>query len=295
MRCTASLAVAIFQLVFLFLLSPAANAQDTSSDAAGGSKKSGDWLPPSDFYPVYIADPTRPQNALTLQWLTDTEVPDTGGGRFGLRLGGLLGIYRRHPVGEAERGWQISFEGGFAGQFDMVYNLDNTGWDGFFGLYFDWMASPALGFRVGTQHDSSHVGDEYARRTGRERLDYTREEIVFGVSWRVTPRWRTYGELGYGAGLAGGEPWSVQAGLEYVGAQKHLRGSASRYVAIDVRTYQETDWSTRVTAQAGYRIPVGDRSSVHRIAVELGTGRTVMGQFPWYEETWVGIGWYYDF
>jgi acyl-CoA synthetase (AMP-forming)/AMP-acid ligase II len=90
-------------------------------------------------------------------------------------------------------------------------------------------------------------------------------------------------------------PWSLQTGLEFVGARRHLNDRASHFAAIDVRTYQETDWSARVTVQAGYWIPVGNRSSVHRLAVELGTGRSVMSQFLWQDETWLGIGWYYDF
>jgi hypothetical protein len=34
---------------------------------------------------------------------------------------------------------------------------------------------------------------------------------------------------------------------------------------------------------------------VHRVVLEFGTGRSVMGQFLWEDETWLGIGWYYDF
>jgi len=283
-------------LIFSLCSAPPAYAADKNPAGTPEKKKKVRvWLPPSDFYPRYIADPLRPQNALTMLWLSDTEIPETGGGRFGLRLGGVLGIYRWHPPGDPDRGWQISFEGGFAGQFDMEYSLDNIGWDGFFGIYLDWMLSPDFGFRVGTQHDSSHIGDEYSWRTGRERFDYTREELILGVSWRFTPRWRTYGELGYGGGIDDGGPWSVETGLEFIGEEKYWKGRASHFAAIDIRTYQETDWSTRVTAQAGYRIPVRHRTSVHRIAVELGTGRSVMGQFPWDKETWLGVGWYYDF
>ena len=37
-----------------------------------------------------------------------------------------------------------------------------------------------------------------ARRTGRRRLDYTREELAFGAAWRLGDSWRVYGEAGYG-------------------------------------------------------------------------------------------------
>ncbi len=252
------------------------------------------FFPPAHYYPEYIANPLRPQNALTIQWLANTELVDTGSGRFGLRLGGSLGILRWYREGSPDRGWQLSFEGGFAGQFDLKYSWDNTGWDGFYGLYLSRMLNSDLGFRCGYQHNSSHVGDEYWNRTRVWPIHYTREEIVAGVSWRFAPHWRTYLEIGWGNGLNGEPPWGFEGGLELVGNQEYWKHRAALYVAMDVRVYQEIDWSTRVTAQTGYRIPVGNRNSAHRLAVEFGTGRSVMGQFHRKKETYLGVGWYYD-
>jgi hypothetical protein len=283
-----------FLLVFLFLSSAAVAADQDKADAGDKKKKVGVWFPPADFYPRYIADPVRPQSALTIQWLADTEIPETGAFRFGLRLGGSLGIRRWHPEGEPDKGWQLSFEGGFAGQFDITWSWDNTGWDGFYGLYLSRMISPDLGFRVGSQHDSSHIGDEYSERTGRQRIHYTREEAIFGMSWRFRPRVTAYAELGVGNGVAGSVTSRMELGVQYVSDKRFWKGRASHFAAIDLRTYEETNWSPRLTVQAGYWIPVGDRSSVHRIAFEYGTGRSVMGQFIWEKETYFSLGWYYD-
>lgn len=290
-----SISSAVLLLSILSVVPIAVAAAGDPTDTPDKKKTVGEWLPRSDFFPRNIADPIRPQNAITFQWLADTEIPETGSGRFGLRLGGRLGIFRWHPDGEPNLGWQLSFEGGFSGQFDTSHSWDNTGWDGFYGLYLSWMLTPDLGFRTGSQHNSSHIGDEFWNRTKIWPIHYTREEVILGVSWRFTPRWRTYGEIGYGNGLNGEPPWRIEAGLEFVSKQQYWKGRASRFAAIDIRTYQEIDWSTRVTAQAGLRIPVGNRSAVHRFAVELGTGRSVMGQFLREKETWLGIGWYYDF
>jgi Protein of unknown function (DUF1207) len=276
-----------------FVLMPVVGTADDGTTGAETNVLGG-WLPPSEFYPRYIADPLRPQNALTIQWIADTEIPDTGNARFGLRLGGSLGIYRWSHADSPGVGWQLSFEGGFAGQFDIDNSWDNTGWDGFYGLYLSWMVKPNLGFRVGSQHNSSHIGDEYTDRTGTTRIHYTREEGVLGVAWDFKPRWTVYSELGLGNGLSGSVTFRLESGLQFVSDQKFWKGRASHYAAIDIRTYEETDWSTRVVAQAGYWIPVGDRGAVHRFAVELGTGRSVMGQFLWDDETWLSIGWYYD-
>lgn len=255
----------------------------------------GEWFPDNDFYPRYIADPLRPQNALSLQYLFDTEIPDTNEGRMGIRLGGGFGIYRWYRDGNPDLGWQLTFEGGFAGQFDLGYSWDNTGWDGFYGLYLAWKPKPTLAFRAGAQHNSSHIGDEYMTRVGRPRIHYTREEGVFGAAWDFRPRWTTYAELGVGNGIAGSITSRLEAGLQHVTAQRFWKGRASRFAALDVRTYEETDWSARLCLQAGYWIPRGDRGAVHRVVLEFGTGRSVMGQFLWEDETWLGIGWYYDF
>lgn len=288
----------ILLLLASFAAPPAIAGDDSLAEATGEKKqkkKTKIWFPPADFYPRYIADPLRPQNALTMQWLSNTEIPETGAFRFGLRLGGSFGILRWHPDGNPKKGWQLSFEGGFAGQFDLAWSWDNTGWDGFYGLYMSRMVSDRFGFRFGSQHDSSHIGDEYSERTGRKRIHYTREEAIFGVSWRFRPHVTAYAELGVGNGLAGSVTSRLQTGVQFVSGQNHWKGRASHFAAFDFRSYEETDWSTRLTVQAGYWIPVGDSNAVHRIAFEYGTGRSVMGQFLWEKETYFALGWYYDF
>lgn len=135
-------------------------------------------LPEAGFNPLYIADPIRSQSALMLIGVPSSDIRETGHARFSLRLGGQLRIVAFHPDGDPDRGWQLDLEGGFFGHFDLGYSLDNIGWDGLFGLLLDYEPRPDLAFRFGTLHDSAHVGDEYAERTGRSRVGYTREEIV---------------------------------------------------------------------------------------------------------------------
>lgn len=292
-RWTTHRGLAMCIVVAMLLMASNTGAADEESVGARPAALGG-WFPPSDFYPRYIANPLRPQNALSVLFLADTEIPDTGSARTAVRLGGSLGIYRWSPPDQPDLGWQLSFEGGFAGQFDLSHSWDNTGWDGYYGLYLSRMLTPELGFRFGSQHNSSHIGDEYSLRTGRQRIHYTREEAVVGAAWTFRPRWTAYSELGWGNGIAGSMTFQLESGLQFISDRRYWKGRASRFAALDLRTYEETDWSIRATAQAGYWIPVADRNPVHRIAVEVGTGRSVMGQFLWENETWVGVGWYYD-
>jgi len=255
-----------------------------------------EWMPPSDFYPQYIADPLRPQSALVNLWMVDSDITETGDSRYSLRLGGRWGIVRRHPVGEPDRGWQIDFEGGFFGTFDKDNSLDNIGWDGLFGLYMSWLPSKDLGLRIGVKHDSAHVGDEYAERTGRKRIGYTRQEVVAGVSRRLAPKWRVYAEGGFGFALDDfQDPGRMEAGIEFFGARTFWKQHMTWYAALDLQSFQELDWRTMTTAQLGFLLPTGRGTSRFRLAIEVGTGRTVLGEFSFHDETYVGVGWYYDF
>jgi len=280
------------------LLAPSVPADDpeTTGDHADRTATAWEFLPEAGFYPLYIADPVRSQSAVMLLRMADSEIPETGDSRFSLRLGGQFPIVAFHPGEDRDLGWQLDFEGGFAGHFDIGYSLDNIGWDGFYGLLLDYKPRPDLAFRFGALHDSAHVGDEYEERTGRRRVGYTREEIVLGVSWRASVRWRLYFEGGSDFGTKDfQEPLRFQAGVEFQGRQLWQRARGSWYAALDLRAYQENDWQPRVTGQVGVAIPTRRASSRYRLALEIATGRSVLGEFYAAEETYAGLGWYFDF
>lgn len=252
-------------------------------------------FPAADFYPHYIADPIRAQSALMVMTLPETEIPESGRRRYSLRLGGRFSILRCHPRGEPDRGWQLDFEGGFFGHFDMEHSLDNIGWDGIMGLLVSYKPNPDFGIRFGSLHDSAHVGDEYTERIGRGRIGYTREEMTLGLSWRVSTRWRLY--------LEGGSNYSPkpfqerlrgQAGAEYFGTRRWFN-RAGWYAALDIQAYEENDWGPRFTGQVGVMIPTGRGTGRYRIALEIAHGRSVLGEFYLRDETFIALGWYFDF
>jgi hypothetical protein len=275
------------------LVAPAAAANESP---AAEPRRVIVWAPAADFYPQYIADPLRPQSALKILGMVDSEIPDTGSSRFALHLGGRFGLVRWHPPEQPDRGWQLDFEGGFFGHFDIESSLDNIGWDGLFGLYLSWLPNPDIGFRVGTKHDSAHVGDEYAEATGRRRIQYTREEIVLGVSWRATGPWRLYAEGGLSLATDDfEEPGRIQAGVEYLGARRFWKDRMRWYAAADLQSFQQNDWQPRSALQLGLIYPTGRGTSRYRFAIELVHGPSVMGEFSFRDETSLGVGWYFDF
>ena len=95
-----------------------------------GENWRGIFSPGSLLYPPYIASPLRPTIALNLVYVTDNDIPDSGDTRYVFRLGGRIGVFRFHPAGNSDQGFQIDLEGAFLGVFDRDNSLDNIGWDG---------------------------------------------------------------------------------------------------------------------------------------------------------------------
>ena len=275
----------------------AASGSVQSESGARADDPSHRWalFPADDFYPQYLADPLRPQSALLLASFPKSDIPESGNRRFLLRLGGRFPIVRRYPAGEPDRGWQLDFEGGFFGQFDIDRSLDNIGWDGLYGLRLAYKGDGPLAFSLASRHDSAHVGDEYAERTGRRRIGYTREEVVLGTTWAPSPRWRTYLEVGWAFAVEEfEEPLRIQFGVEHVGRSRLWNGRIPWYAALDATVYEENDGQARVSAQIGLVFPTGRGTSRYRFALEMVTGRSILGEFSMRDESYLGLGWYFD-
>lgn len=247
------------------------------------------FAPAGRFYPVYLADPLAPTVALNAVRYEDSEIPDAGDRRYVFRIGGRLGLLRLFPEGRPDEGAQLNLHGTFLGMFDRENSLDNIGWDGLYGIDFTWRGTSGLALKMGINHDSAHVGDEYAERTGQERIDYTRQEYVLGASLPVKERFRVYAEGGYAFDLRNEDVqdnWRLQAGIEVRDEDALWGGRLGCYAAADVTAYQESDWEPDVTVQAGLIVPVRETLRDFRFGVEYRDGRSVLGEFSMHEETY---------
>ena len=159
--------------------------------------------PAANLYPRYVADPRASRFNIMAIRASSSEIPDSGKSRTGLTVGGRYGLVRWGAPGASGKATQLDVEASILGRFDNEHSLDNLGWDGFYGMGLSWRPADRLCLRAGVHHDSSHVGDEYAERTGRLRIDYTREEVSLGASVELSKRWRAYSEMGWAYHLAG--------------------------------------------------------------------------------------------
>lgn len=263
-------------------------------DVSGEESASGSaglvFFPDSGIYPAYIADPHRAGFGAVKMSVSDVDIPDSGDSRYGLRMGGRLPLLGSGTAAQPGS-WRLNLDAGFNGQFDTDRSEDNIGWDGIYGLTLAWVLRTDLRAKAGIMHWSSHVGDEYAERTGRRRINYTRGEIQAGISWWLTPGWRTYGDYGHAYDMRNEElqrKGRAQLGLEYDATRGGRKGRHGWYAALDTSATEERDWRVDRAISAGYLVHSGERR--WRFGIERYRGRPPIGEFFASTETYTGIG-----
>jgi opacity protein-like surface antigen len=280
--------------VFLLLATSAATPTPARADG---------WeaFPEDHLYRPYMADPGEPRFGLGYVHVSDPAIVDSGETRVHLQLGGTFGLFRKtSAAGDAPdtgrfagpRGWQLDFQAGFNGQFDSTQSLDNIGWDGVYALFLSRSLGSRAVARMGVHHTSSHVGDEFLERTGRGRIDYTREEVVASLSGRLSPSLRVYGEIGSGFGDVEDFQRSgrFQAGFE-LDRPGTLRGTLGWFLATDLNTYEERDWSVDASIMAGL---TWGRERRWRAGLQYYDGRVPIGEFFQDDESWLALGAWLD-
>lgn len=251
--------------------------------------------PTNHLYSPYLADQKRVTFGLQSLYVSDTDIPETGVERFGLRLGGRLELFQWHSEVDPQHRLQANLEVGFRGHFDTSNSQDNIGWDGNYGLLFSYRDESIIAWRFGLYHTSSHIGDEYTERTGRKRIGYTREEILAGLQLNLTPRWQYYLEAAYSYN-ANQKPLQdykrAQTGIQYQQAKFSTTKRLGWYAGLDLSAYEERDWGINKALQFGFSFAAD--SHIWRLALDYYDGQSVLGEFFQHDERYVGLGLYLD-
>lgn len=265
------------------------SAAPVRGEATGtGSAPTFAWLPRDDLSFQNIVDPNRIRFAARYLRVLSSDIPGTGNDRVGMSAGGRFGLIRLEGIRA-----QLSIEGGFDAQFDADHRQDNVGWDGNYGFLLTHRSSDRVVWTISALHTSSHLGDEYAERTGRRRIGYTRHEVALGISVTPGDTGRFYAEAAHGYDPGNGElqrPWRAEAGVELeTGGRDRPSGW---YAALDAGSWQEREWRIDLAAQAGYRVRSGMRT--WRFGVEHVRGRPPLGEFFLNTERYLGFGAWLD-
>jgi hypothetical protein len=249
-------------------------------------------FPAGDPFPVYVADPHRPANALLFRMQIAKRIPDTSTRRTALSAGGRFGMLRFDTANQ--RAWQVSLDAGIDALFATDHSDEALGWDGNYGLTITTASNGPWSFKIALLHVSAHLGDEYEDRMHRTRIDYTREELAVGAGFRPAAGWRVYGEMGhaYLTKDPGQAPWRVQQGVEFEGPGM-WGGRFAAYAAADLGEMQERAWRIDRTYEGGLVAHSAGRS--YRLLLQYANGRPPIAEFFKFTETTLTYGLRIDF
>lgn len=199
-------------------------------------------------------------------------------------LGDRFPFWLVRPRGAASPALAASVAGGAFSRFDLE-SSQNDFIEVHYRVGFRLLARlGGLDARLELFHVSSHLGDEFLRRTGREPVSTSREGLELLLAGRPADGLRIYG----GPGLLlrssrGFQPASLRGGLEWDPAVRW--GAFRPYVGIAAFAWEELSWQPTAAAEAGLRFGEGR----YRLALTAGAGRSRAEQFLREDETLVGI------
>jgi hypothetical protein len=232
---------------------------------------------------------------LSLARVQDTTLESTSDLYGIIKSGARIGLLRAHPVDRHEQGFQLSLDIGFNGLFDADLSWDVIGWNGVYALIGQYRFNPQWAIKAGLNHVSSHIGDEYIQRTARQRINYTRQELVLGANWQFHQNWQVYAETGYGYRLSNEtlqKPWRVQSGIQYMSNADRFIATHGWYAALDMSATEERDYSVNTTLQTGRYYYSGDRRFM--TGIEMYDGQALVGELFQDDVRFILLGFWVD-
>lgn len=276
---------------------PAANAPPPGTPhavpkGAGGHRKI--LFPGTLLWQPPYANQSEPRTYVrrtSLEELGMTPVDD-------IALGGTLPLFRWASNDRPGNAWQVDVFAMMASRFISQDYLMAT----------DYRVGAPITFAYGRwsgkiayEHTSTHVGDEYVKKTSRAYYSSTRDEIVFGLAYRFLEPFRVHGTVGYNFNKQA----SFRTGTGDYRDRYSLGAEWSRplatgmkgqpFVAIDLECRGDLDYTPNFAVQAGWQWLAEAGRPGARLVAEYYDGRNPFGQFLDRHENRAGMALYYDF
>ena len=215
-----------------------------SAAAPAFCEENSGWLPKKKLFTPFFADLTQPAFALRY-----TKV--SGGTLAEVNLGDEFGIYRR-SLGGGEL--QFGLAGGAAARFD-ISKITNDYQIADYSLVLpaDYV-SGQWAFRAMYWHTSSHLGDDYIKRSGiaaSSLRKHVTDDIRLSAAYSGIKPLRLYAGAGYAFNLIPKDDRRLrfQAGVE---AQKPA-GAGEIFAAADIQALERLGFRPSFCARAGIR------------------------------------------
>ncbi len=237
-----------------------------------------EFFPRRTLYPRSLADPRQPRMGLRL-------IGSPTGHRIRLEtaLGAQWSLVRWNFAGTRDPAAEIEIEAANFQRFDIEHDFDSVADDNRWGFPLV-LRSGGLAVKLHFIHVSSHLADEWIQRTGKERVNYRKEEIVAGLSWEPWAWLRAYAEAGYGFSLGREEdpprmrPGRVQGGLEFRPFDA-WPGAWPFYVAGDFLSKQEVGWNISTSLEAGVVAWTDRVDRTFRVGIAYFYGREPLNEY----------------
>jgi hypothetical protein len=241
------------------------------------------WQPP-------MANALQPRLALNMTSLkndTTTQTIDTA-------IGGEVGFFRIKQVDGSGPQFEPDFFAVILTRFSN--NCDLIAADYRFGFpltfaYENWHA------KIGYEHTSTHLGDDFIRDNGGMKKANIRDECVLGLDYVFAEQLRVYGVFGYAGYIntpTPSEPERYDIGVEW-SRNKTTEWPGQPFAALDVEFRGDQNYVANTTLQIGWQWKEMDTGHSFRTGLELYDGRSPYGQFYLTREKWVGFGVWIDF
>jgi hypothetical protein len=250
-----------------------------------------DWqlLPDGLIYRSYLAGFKEPR--LHSLWAYEQDL----GWVWDIALGGRVGILRFGNHNDAKPdGWQIDLEGAGFPRLDPEEERDLVAVDFRAGVPITYGTGPHR-TKIAYYHLSSHLGDEFLLKNPTViRYNYSRDVLVLGQSYYITPDWRVYGEAGWAFYSGVGGEWEFQFGVDYSPiADWGFRGSP--FAAFNGHLREEVDFGGNLVAQLGWQWRQRKSGHLFRLGIEYFNGKSDQFEFFNAYENKIGLAFWYDY
>jgi len=266
------------------------------------------WFPSDSYFRVATAAPREPRFSGELISTNLMSVPRTlhGSGpddpptansarttQIAVALGGALRLWR--ATAWEDGGVILGVQTGVFGRFDMEGSANAL-------IASDWLVAVPIEVRRNRWsgrarflHWSAHLGDEFVRDTGAERLDFTFEAVDVLAAYDAGPI-RVYagGARVLRSQLADASerpPGFSDAGTVQVGTDAGwypwADGAAGLHGGLDLQWSDRTEWRRQVSALAAFEVRRRERAL--RLGLTWFQGPSPVGQFFLNEESWWGF------
>jgi hypothetical protein len=127
-----------------------------------------------------------------------------------------------------------------------------------------------------------------------ERINYSRNALVWGNSYYCTPDLRAYGEVAWAFYADGGaRPWEFQFGLDYSPARPTGRRPVP-FFALNGYLREDVNFGGSFAAQTGYQWR-GETNHLFRAGMEYYVGKSDQFEYFRQNENKIGLALWYDY